>query len=186
MQLGLYFDQTRCTGCQACVVACKDWKDLPAGPAALLRIVPLEEGCFPSVSLRFFPLACFHCARPACVDGCPTEALRKRPEDGVVVVVEDLCLVGCRLCADACPYQAPQFVGGGTARLCDLCADRRELGQQPVCVTACPQRALDFAPLEELRNRYNGDSRLRGFPDPDSTGPAILFRGRIVVGETLT
>lgn len=178
MQLGFHFDQRRCTGCAACVVACKDWKDLPPGPAALLRIVPLEEGSFPALSLRLFPLACFHCARPACVEACPTEALRKRAADGVVVVDEELCLIGCRLCFDACPYQAPQFLAGGTARLCDLCLDRRQAGGQPVCVAACPQRALDVAPLDDLRSRYNGDTSVKGFPDPGRTGPAILFRGK--------
>ena len=56
MQLGFYFDQTRCTGCDACVVACKDWKDIPAGPVALCRIASLEEGAFPNPHVSFYPL----------------------------------------------------------------------------------------------------------------------------------
>ena len=62
MQLGFYFDQTRCTGCDACVVACKDWKDIPAGSVALCRIASLEEGNFPNPRISFYPLFCFHCA----------------------------------------------------------------------------------------------------------------------------
>jgi anaerobic dimethyl sulfoxide reductase subunit B (iron-sulfur subunit) len=38
MQLAFYFDQTRCTGCYTCVVACKDWHDIPAGPASWMLI----------------------------------------------------------------------------------------------------------------------------------------------------
>ena len=44
MQLGFYFDQTRCTGCCTCMVACKDWNDIPAGPASWRRITSVEEG----------------------------------------------------------------------------------------------------------------------------------------------
>jgi anaerobic dimethyl sulfoxide reductase subunit B (iron-sulfur subunit) len=38
MQLAFYFDQTRCTGCYTCAVACKDWHDVPAGPASWMRV----------------------------------------------------------------------------------------------------------------------------------------------------
>jgi len=55
MQLGFYFDQTRCTGCDACVVACKDWKDIPAGSVALCRIASLEGGSFPNPRVSFYP-----------------------------------------------------------------------------------------------------------------------------------
>ncbi len=178
MQLGFYFDQTRCTGCDACVVACKDWKDVPAGPAALLRIASLEEGSFPNPSVSFYPLFCFHCAEPPCVDACPTGAISKRPEDGVVVVSGDLCLAGCCLCLDACPYRIPQFADDGPARLCDLCLDRWEDGGKPICVVACPQRALDAGPLDELGSRYRGEAQVKGLPDPDLTKPSILFRGK--------
>ena len=178
MQLGFYFDQTRCTGCDACVVACKDWKDIPAGPVALCRIASLEEGSFPNPRVSFYPLFCFHCAEPSCVDTCPVGAISKRPEDGVVIVAEDLCLPGCRLCLDACPYRVPQFAENGPARLCDLCLDRWEDGGKPICVVACPQRALDAGPLEDLSSRYGGEARVKGFPDPNLNRPSILFRNK--------
>ncbi len=111
MQLGFYFDQTRCTGCEACVVACKDWKDIPAGPAAFCRIGSLEEGRIPGLSLCFYPLGCLHCSEPQCLDICPKRAINKRSQDGVVVVKEELCLQGWRRCLDACPYQAPNLLG---------------------------------------------------------------------------
>ncbi|MBI2089056.1 MAG: 4Fe-4S dicluster domain-containing protein [Deltaproteobacteria bacterium] len=178
MQLGFYFDQTRCTGCDACVIACKDWKDIPAGPVALCRIASLEEGSFPNPSLSFYPLFCFHCAQPPCVDACPTGAISKRAENGVVVVSGDLCLAGCRLCLDACPYRVPQFAEDGPARICDLCLDRWEAGEKPICVVACPQRALDAGPFEEISSRYGGKARVRGFPDPGRTRPSIVFRSK--------
>ena len=48
MQIGFYFDQTRCTGCSACRVACKDWHDIPAGPENWMRIHYTEKGTFPA------------------------------------------------------------------------------------------------------------------------------------------
>ena len=176
MQLGFYFDQTRCTGCDACVVACKDWKDIPAGAVALCRIASLEEGSFPNPSLSFYPLLCYHCAQPPCVDACPTGAISKRSEDGVVVVEGDLCVPGCRLCRDACPHHVPQFAADSPARLCDLCLDRWANGEKPICVVAWPQYALDAGPLEELRRCHGGDAQVEGFPDPGKTKASIVFR----------
>ena len=45
-QMGFYFDQTRCTGCYACVVACKDWHDIDAGPVSWMRVNTIEKGKF--------------------------------------------------------------------------------------------------------------------------------------------
>ena len=44
MQMGFYFDQTLCTGCYTCIVACKDWHDVPAGPASWMRLKTVEKG----------------------------------------------------------------------------------------------------------------------------------------------
>ena len=75
MQIGFYFDQTRCTGCYACVVACKDWHDVPAGPASWIRVETIEKGKFPDLFVAFFTHTCYHCADPACVEACPAGAI---------------------------------------------------------------------------------------------------------------
>lgn len=180
MQLGFYYDQSRCIGCQTCSVACKDWKDIPAGSVALRKMITLEEGRFPKVSLRFLGLSCFHCAEPVCVAICPNGALSKREEDGIVLVKRELCITGCRQCWEACPYRAPQFADtDAPMQMCDFCLERWLENQKPICVLACPQRALDAGPLEELKARYGGDAQLEGLPDPAQTKPSILFKARL-------
>ena len=71
MQLGFYFDQTRCTGCDTCVVACKDWHDVPAGPASWIRIKENLKGEYPDLSVSYLFLTCFHCSSPICAHACP-------------------------------------------------------------------------------------------------------------------
>lgn len=91
MQTGFYFDQTRCTGCFACAIACKDWHDIPAGPAKWMRIVYHEEGKFPQLFVSHVASPCYHCAEPVCAFVCPSEAITKRDEDGIVVVDREKC-----------------------------------------------------------------------------------------------
>ena len=91
MQVGFYFDQTRCTGCNACRVACKDWHDQPSGSASWMRINYLEEGPFPNVFACYLISNCYHCEDPICSYVCPNEAIEKRAKDGVVVVDKDKC-----------------------------------------------------------------------------------------------
>ena len=91
MQLGFYFDQTRCTGCFACAISCKDWHDIPAGPANWMRILYREEGTFPEVFVSHVASPCYHCAEPVCAFVCPNEAITKRDEDGIVVLDSDKC-----------------------------------------------------------------------------------------------
>ena len=86
MQIGFYFDQSRCTGCCTCVVACKDWYDVPAGPASRARITVNESGRYPHPSLSYLFSACWHCADPSCVEACPVKAISKRQVNGIVVV----------------------------------------------------------------------------------------------------
>ncbi len=86
MQLGFHIDQTRCTGCCTCRIACKDWNDIPAGPASWGRVTSVEEGEWPDLFLAYSTSSCYHCSDPACVDVCPAKAILKREEDGIVVV----------------------------------------------------------------------------------------------------
>lgn len=91
MQLGFYFDQTRCTGCFACSIACKDWHDIPAGPARWMRILYQEEGNYPDVFVSHMATPCYHCAQPVCSFVCPNDAITKRDEDGIVTVDREKC-----------------------------------------------------------------------------------------------
>ena len=91
MQLGFYFDQNRCTGCFACSIACKDWHDIPAGPARWMRLLYQEEGKFPNVFVSHMATPCYHCSEPVCAFVCPNEAVTKRDEDGIVVIDRDKC-----------------------------------------------------------------------------------------------
>ncbi|MFW9894674.1 MAG: FAD-dependent oxidoreductase [Candidatus Thorarchaeota archaeon] len=91
MQVGFYFDQTRCAGCNACRIACKDWHDQPSGPASWMRISYLEEGPFPNVFACYLISNCYHCEDPVCSYICPNEAITKREKDGIVVVDTDKC-----------------------------------------------------------------------------------------------
>lgn len=183
MQLGFYFDQTRCTGCNTCVVACKDWHDVPAGRASWRRVITIEEGEFPDLFVAFLGTSCCHCAQPACISVCPADAITKRREDGVVVVDRDKCHGKdlCDLCLQACPYQAPQFRAEPNAKMemCNLCFDRLEQGKKPICVEACPMRALDAGPLQELRARYGEVKKAEGFAYSAKLEPAVTFRPKV-------
>jgi anaerobic dimethyl sulfoxide reductase subunit B (iron-sulfur subunit) len=99
-----------------------------------------------------------------------------------MAVDRDQCLGGdaCGACRRACPYDAPQFGSGPnpTMQLCTLCPDRLAEGKKPVCVDACPKRALDCGPLDALRRTYGDCRDVRGFAGSQSTRPAIIFKAR--------
>ncbi len=180
MQVGFYFDQNRCTGCYTCAVACKDWHDVPAGPASWLRVSIIERGKYPQPFRAFLPTPCYHCAEPACVPACPVDAITKREEDGILVVDRGTCLGkdACQLCLEACPYDAPQFGAEDNAKMqkCDMCLERWEEGKKPVCVMACPMEATDAGPLEELRGKYGALTEAEGFAYSVENVPSVVFR----------
>jgi len=182
MQLGFYVDQTRCTGCCTCVVACKDWHDVPAGPASWIRVITTEKGAYPDLFVAFLPTACYHCAEPTCIPACPVDAINKREVDGIVVVDREACQGkdNCDMCLQACPYDAPQFGAEENAKMqkCDLCFDRLEEGKKPICVEACPTRALDAGLMEELRAKYGDVREAEGFVYSEKLIPAIVFKPR--------
>lgn len=198
MQLGFYFDQTRCIGCNTCVVACRDWNGLKPGPVRYRNVTATETGSYPNAFVHNLSLACNHCKEPACVPACPAEAIYKREEDGVVLIDRDKC-VGAGECITACPFRQPQMADDRQepapegsweydhpAQKCTFCWDRLAAGQPPSCVAACPARALDFGELGELDKRYPAAIKatkktVPGMPDDKGTGPSLLVK---VKGKT--
>ncbi len=182
MQLGFYFDQSRCSNCLTCVVACKDWHNIPEGPVFWIRVLTLEEGEFPDLDVSFLPVSCYHCAEAPCLTECPVDAISKRDSDGIVVVDGDACLgrEQCGSCLEACPYRVPQFGSEPDAKMekCNFCADRWEESKKPICVEACPMRALDAGPLEELESKYGVTKEVKGFTLFERTRPSILFKAK--------
>jgi len=182
-QMGFYFDQTRCTGCYTCAVACKDWHDIEAGPAKWIRMHTIEEGKYPDLFVAYLCMPCYHCDNPPCVLACPQKAISKRTSDGIVVVDRDKCLGNqeCKtLCLNACPWDAPQFGAEDGARMqkCDLCLERLEQGRKPICVEACPMYALDAGPLDELKAKYGDNVSAEGFKYSDRFKPSVVFKPR--------
>jgi anaerobic dimethyl sulfoxide reductase subunit B (iron-sulfur subunit) len=180
MQLAFYFDQTRCIGCHTCVVACKDWNDLPAELVHWRRVSTFEEGAFPDVKVFHLSVSCNHCVRPACIEACPEEAISKRESDGVVVIESERC-TGCRLCENACPYGAIQFRSEDEevkAEKCTFCTDRLENDEPPVCVAACPMRALDFGPMDELLKKPDVVRKIEYLPDGADTTGALIIKAK--------
>ncbi len=177
-QYAFFFDQNRCYNCHACVVACRDWNDIQPGPVKWLRMLQWEKGVWPTLRLNTLFATCYHCENPVCVDACEHHALFKEDKYGAVLLDEDLC-EGDRNCWKACPYGAPQYeddAPGTPMSKCTMCYDRLEKGELPICVTACPGRALDFGTLEEMEERYGDLKTLPDMPDGELVKPAIVFR----------
>ncbi len=183
MQTAFYFDQTRCTGCYTCIVACKDWHDVPAGPAAYRRVTTFEKGLYPDLFVAFLATSCYHCVEPLCVPACPVGAITKRDDNGVVEVDREACLGhdNCDLCLDACPYDAPQFGAEENPKMqkCNLCQDRLEEDKKPICVDACPMRALDAGPIEEMQKLYGITDEAEGFSFSTACRPAVVFKPKL-------
>ena len=114
---GMVVDLARCTGCQACVVACKAENNVPVdGPVAIeerraiswmevMRIAP--EGGHGDQRIKYVPRACMHCDHPPCTKVCPVYAT-VLDEDGLVNQIYDRC-IGCRYCTNNCPYTVKYF-----------------------------------------------------------------------------
>lgn len=180
MQLGFYFDQTRCIGCFTCTIACKDWNDVPAGQVNWRRVETIERGKYPDVFVAFLSTSCYHCAEPPCVSACPVDAITKRKEDGIVVINQEKCLgkENCGLCWHACPYKAPQFGAEEDAKMqmCNLCLDRWTEGKQPICVAGCPMRALEAGPIDKLILKYGNTIEAQGFTYSPESRPSVIFK----------
>ncbi len=116
---GMSIDLDRCTGCQACVVACKQENNVPFSTPeeaeygrgiSWIKLMTTTEGEYPEVKVRYIPMFCQHCDNPPSVKVCPTGAMFKTsPEMGSTVGHVYARCIGCRYCANACPYQIVYF-----------------------------------------------------------------------------
>jgi nitrate reductase beta subunit len=89
---------------------------------------------------NYLPRICNHCLNPACVAACPSGAIYKRAEDGVVLVNENKCRAW-RMCVAACPYKKVYYNWStGKSEKCILCFPRLETGQSPACAHSCVGR----------------------------------------------
>ena len=88
----------------------------------------------------YLPRICNHCLNPGCVASCPSGALHKRGEDGIVLVNQNVCR-GWRFCVSACPYKKVYYNWkSGKSEKCILCFPRLESGQAPACFHSCVGR----------------------------------------------
>jgi nitrate reductase beta subunit len=108
----------------------------------------------------YFPRICNHCLNPSCVASCPSGALYKRGEDGIVLLDQNRCR-GWRNCISACPYKKVFFNWStGKSEKCILCYPRLETGQAPACFHSCVGRIrylgvllYDASRIEEVAKR---------------------------------
>ena len=173
--LGFYYDNTTCTGCHACQIACKDKNDLPLG-ILFRKVRTFEVGTFPNTKAFHYSGACNHCSSPACVANCPVGAMLIC-EDGTVQHDDDVC-IGCKTCVSACPYGAPQFIEeDAIVRKCDSCKALRDNGQNPACVDACVMRCLEFGDIDELKAKHGNNlvQELPFLPSASITNPSVLI-----------
>jgi molybdopterin-containing oxidoreductase family iron-sulfur binding subunit len=112
----MVIDLDRCTGCEACVVACQSENNVPINlqsafeQGRVLEWIRLErywEGEFPNIKARFIPVLCQHCDNAPCEPVCPVYATYHNNE-GLNVQVYNRC-VGTRYCGNNCPYHARSF-----------------------------------------------------------------------------
>jgi len=112
----MVIDLDRCTGCEACVVACRVENNIPTvGPEEAakgrsinwIRVERYFEGEFPDVKAKFMPVLCQHCEEAPCEPVCPVYATY-RTDEGLNAQVYNRC-VGTRYCANNCPYTVRFF-----------------------------------------------------------------------------
>lgn len=182
-QYAFFFDGTRCTGCKTCQFACKDYRDL-SSEFNFRKVFEVtggqttrgDDGCVATTCFSYtVSSSCQHCDNPVCVANCPTGAMHKDEGTGLVSVDAEVC-IGCGACATSCPYGAPKVdEEAGHSVKCDGCAERVAAGLKPVCVLACPARALDFGPVEEV-SQMGDRVAIMPFGDPAETSPNLYVK----------
>ena len=187
------FNQTRCIGCNTCVVACKDWKEIEPGKVSLRRHeeIVVKTAAAPGFKIYRMLYACYHCDSPRCVIACGLGSIKKDKETGIVYLDQSVCQ-GLRSCEtrSGCPYGNISHADKRSAQdrmrpgmkvsrpgfKCDMCRDRLQEGELPICVAACINRALDFGTKDYIKAKYPAATQQNvvGFEDK-GTSPNWFF-----------
>jgi anaerobic carbon-monoxide dehydrogenase iron sulfur subunit len=122
----------KCTGCRLCELACSLKNVEEFNPArARIHVIGFEE-------LFALPLMCLQCEKPFCAEVCPSGAIAKEEETGIIRVSNDKC-IGCKMCVLACPFGNIVFSSYEKMVVkCGFCDGK------PECVAICPTQALEF------------------------------------------
>ena len=176
----LLVDIRKCQGCTSCMLACTLVHEGVENPSlSRIQIVQNPFNSFPDdVTIE----QCRQCVDPACVEVCPTGALRANAEYGNVRMINRTICIGCGDCIEACPYTPSRpvvvsdenFDDDHKGRKCDLCADTPyhwdDAGGGPdgkqACVEVCPVGAIKFSkeiPVQEGDNGYQVNLRAQNW-----------------------
>ncbi len=171
---GLAIDLSRCTGCYACIVACKSENSTLPG-VSWIRIDKKEQGEFPKVTRNYVPMLCMQCSEMPCAKVCAAGAI-SQGDSGIVFVDQDRCICGdVKPCIAACPFEVlvenqakksyfPDYLTpheeeayaphrGAVVEKCNLCYPKVSEGLLPACVQTCPTQALIFGDLDDDQSR---------------------------------
>ncbi|MDN5788319.1 nitrate reductase subunit beta [Pseudorhodobacter sp.] len=144
-------------------------------------------GQYEQTFMMYLPRLCEHCLNPSCVSACPSGAIYKREEDGVVLIDQDKCR-GWRMCVSACPYKKVYYNWStGKSEKCTMCYPRLESGLPTVCSETCVGRIRYIgvmlydadkiaaaASVENEKDLY--DAQLNVFLDPND--PEVIAAAR--------
>jgi len=157
-------DTSLCTGCKACSVACKEWNELPAEKTKLITSYQTQKD-FTTKTWTYMTFIekyenqkmnwlmrkaqCFHCADPACLKACSSQAISKT-DSGYVVIDHNKC-IGCGYCVANCPFGVPKIDDVKKKSFkCTGCPERVGNNLSPACVSTCQPGALEFGDREGL------------------------------------
>ena len=132
---------------------------------------------FEQTFMFYLPRICEHCLNPSCAASCPSGAIYKRDEDGIVLVDQDRCR-GWRMCVSGCPYKKVYFNHKtGKAEKCTFCYPRIEVGIPTVCSETCvgrlrylglvlydADRVLEAASIEDEHDLYEAQRESSSTP----------------------
>ncbi len=180
-QYGFFVNTDICTGCKACMTSCFDRNNLEV-PQKFRKVFEFgggewaadELGAFTSTSFGYYvSMTCGQCDNPACVADCPTGAMQKDMETGIVSNDKEKC-IGCMTCEAKCPYGHPTQKEDGLSHKCVLCSDESSDGApNPTCLKACPVRAIDFGLIADLRATHGEVDALGEMTN--ATAPNVVF-----------